>query len=145
MLLLRRRVSPNAPCDRSTYKCNVDNLDLDDGGLRRDINLEHSKAAQVALDAAKKKYFAGLGPDRIHLRVLAVRPDFQRRGVGAALCRRVLERAREQKRSVTLIASPMGRPLYSSLGFSYEGTVNIQTEGEEEKLSVAAMVFRYTD
>lgn len=126
-------------------KCSIDSFDLDDGGLRRDVNREHSKAAQVALDAVKKKYFGGLGPDRIHLRVLAVRPDFQRRGAGAALCRRVLERAREQKRSVTLIASPMGRSLYSSLGFSYEGTVIIQTEGEEEKLSVGAMVFRYAD
>lgn len=118
---------------------------LDNDGPRRDINLEHCKAAKVALDAAKKEYFSDLGPERIHLRVLAVRPDFQRRGAGAALCKRVLERAREQKRSVTLIASSMGRPLYNSLGFSYEGTVHIQTECEEEKLSVGAMLFRYRD
>lgn len=142
-MILRRQVGIHASCDGNEF--NIDTFDLDSDGPRRDINLEHIKAAKAAVDAAKQRYFADLGPERIHLRVLAVRPDFQRRGAGAALCKRVLERAREQERSVSLIASPMGRPLYSSVGFSYEGTVNIQTEGEEEKLSVGAMLFRYRD
>lgn len=142
-MVLRRQVGIQASCDCDEFI--IDTCVLDHDGPRRDINLEHIKAAEVAVDAAKKKYFANLGPERIHLRVLAVRPDFQRRGAGAALCKRVIERAREQKRSVTLIASPMGRPLYSSVGFSYEGTVTIQTEGEEEKLSVGAMLFRYRE
>lgn len=142
-MVLRRLVGTHASCDSDEF--NIDTFHIDNGGPRRDINLEHCKSAKVALDAAKKRYFTDLGPERIHLRVLAVRPDFQRRGAGAALCRRVIERAREQKRSVTLIASPMGRPLYSSVGFSYEGTVHIQTEGEEEKLSVGAMLFRYRE
>lgn len=95
---------------------------------------------QTALGAATQQYFEGLGPYRVHLRTLAVHPAFQRRGAGAALCRCVLGRAREQGRAVTLFASPLGRPLYTSLGFSYVGTVDVQVEGEEEKLSLGAMV-----
>jgi GNAT superfamily N-acetyltransferase len=53
--------------------------------------------------------------------MMIVRPDFRGRGIGAALMRMALRHAHDQDIGcVKLDATPAGRPLYESLGFTLE-------------------------
>lgn len=54
-----------------------------------------------------------------------------------------MEGARARKEPVTLFASPTGQKLYTHLGPDYLGTVPVQFEGEDEKLSIGAMIYPY--
>ncbi|MDR3637605.1 MAG: GNAT family N-acetyltransferase [Isosphaeraceae bacterium] len=56
--------------------------------------------------------------------LMLVDPDHRRRGVGRTLMSRALEWLDFRRiRSVRLDATPLGRPLYESLGFQAEGTL----------------------
>lgn len=111
---------------------------------RRDANFEHMNAFTTAIQSAKKTYFdSRYQSHHLHLRILATHPNFQRRGAGSALCRWGMEHARARKEPVTLFASPMGQKLYTRLEFDYLGTVPVQVEGEDEKLSIGAMIYPY--
>jgi len=53
---------------------------------------------------------------------VAVRPDVQRRGIGTAVTRAAVDWMREQgARTVLLLATPAGRPVYERLGFVVDG------------------------
>lgn len=54
-----------------------------------------------------------------------------------------MEKAQKLSQPVTLFASPMGRELYSFLGFESMGNISVQVKGEDEKLSIAVMVYRF--
>ncbi|KAK7703215.1 hypothetical protein SLS64_009191 [Diaporthe eres] len=113
---------------------------------RRDANIEHMNAFTTALQSAKESYFeCKYQSHHLHLRILATHPDFQRRGAASALCRWGIDYAGERKQPVTLFASPMGQKLYTHLGFDYLGTVPVQVEGEDEKLSIGAMIYSCPD
>ncbi|KAG6354228.1 hypothetical protein INS49_004832 [Diaporthe citri] len=122
------------------------NLRAEKPECRRDANIEHMNAFATALQSAKKSYSdSKYQSHHLHLRILATHPDFQRRGAASALCRWGVEYAGERKQPGTLFASPMGRKLYTYLGFKYLGTVPVQVEGEDEKLSIGAMMYSYPD
>ncbi len=91
--------------------------------------------------AARETYFSVYQFRQLHLRMLATLPEFQRKGAGTALCKWGIEQAKQDQVPVTLLSSPMGHSLYSSLGFADIATVTVQVEGEEEKLSIRAMVY----
>lgn len=111
---------------------------------RRDANLTRMDAFTAAIQSAKQSYFDSKHKSHhLHLRILATHPDYQRRGAGSALCRWGIEHAAAQKEPVTLFASPMGQKLYTYLGFEYLGTVPVQVEGEDEKLSIGAMMYSH--
>lgn len=99
-------------------------------------------AFTTATAAAKKSYFDDKYKTcHCHLRILATHPDFQRRGAASALCRWGMENARERGVPVTVLASPMGEKIYGHLGFQYLGSVPVQVEGEEGKLSIGCWVY----
>ena len=53
--------------------------------------------------------------------MMMVHADYRRRGIGAALMQRALDHARDRRVDVVkLDATPAGRPLYESLGFTAE-------------------------
>jgi len=54
---------------------------------------------------------------RYHTQSLTVSPDWQKRGVGAALMEEVLNRAKQEAVPVGLEASPAGEKLYRKIGF----------------------------
>ena len=56
-----------------------------------------------------------------------------------------MELAKEDNLPITLFCSPMAQKLYAHLGFKLLGTFPVQVDGEEEKVSVAAMVFQCQD
>jgi GNAT superfamily N-acetyltransferase len=57
------------------------------------------------------------GTKFIYLALLMTDPKFQRRGIGSALLKWGHERANRDKVNSALIASPVGHPLYQSLGW----------------------------
>ena len=113
------------------------------GEGRRDANFAHMKAFKQTLATAQKRWFDNVyGDKRLHLKILRTHPDYQKRGAGTQHCRWGMELARADGIPVTLFASPMGKRLYSHLGFLLLDTVTVQVEGEEEKLSIGVMVYK---
>ena len=74
------------------------------------------------------------------LTTLATHPDYERRGIGTALCCWDIQRAISSKlEAITLFSSPLGKPLYTKLKFMEVGTVRIQVEGEKEFIEFPGM------
>lgn len=95
--------------------------------------------------AAKTAHFdAPLGADsHLYLAILCVHPSHQRRGVGRAMVRYGIERARDGgMKAVSVYGSPMGRRLYASLGFERVGSFRVQVDGEGEFVDEVGMVLR---
>lgn len=49
---------------------------------------------------------------------------------------------RERLRDISVIASPMGHKLYLYLGFDEVGSFDIQAPGEDEKVTLVAMMYK---
>ncbi|KAK3486068.1 uncharacterized protein B0T23DRAFT_408131 [Neurospora hispaniola] len=110
------------------------------GSTRRDANQQHFNAFHNGQAKAYKKYFGDIGPEQLHLQILATLPDFQRRGHATTLCRWGMDVIRrESLKDISVMASPMGYHLYTRLGFDHLATVIIQVLGEDEKLTLQAM------
>lgn len=91
---------------------------------------------------SKKRYFDGVyGTDHIQLQVLATHPDYQRRGYATRLCKWGIDVARANDRYIIVFASPMGKSLYSHLGFRQVADVPVQADGEKEKVVLSAMMY----
>lgn len=113
------------------------------GKYRRDANHQHFNEFWKGQIRAYKKFFGGIGPEQMHLQILATLPEFQRRGHGSSLCRWAMELVRrELLKDMSVMASPMGHELYTWLGFEHVGTFYIQVPGEKEKLVLQAMMYR---
>lgn len=83
------------------------------------------------------------GEKQLYLGQLSTHPDYRRHGAGAALCRWGMEKAKADGMAVTLFASPMGKAVYSKLGFKDVGSFRTQVEGETEYLDTPGMVLEY--
>ena len=99
------------------------------------------EAFTTSLMKAKQTYFDEYGDSRIHLRILGTHPDYQRRGAATRHCQWSMTLAKERNMAVTLFSSPVGQQVYTHLGFKLLGTVIVQVEGEEEKVSIGAMLY----
>ncbi|QSB15694.1 GNAT family N-acetyltransferase [Natronosporangium hydrolyticum] len=82
------------------------------------------------------------GPDEAEFRTLAVAPTAQRRGVGEALVRACLRRAREQQRTAVVICSrdnaDAAHRLYTRLGFR-----RIPEQDWNPQPGIRLLAFRY--
>ncbi|CAH0037033.1 unnamed protein product [Clonostachys rhizophaga] len=107
---------------------------------RRDWNPRHVEAFPRAVRAASdEKFDSRYGEKQVHLQILGTHPDYQRRGAASTLLRYGIQQAREEKLPITLLASPMGQPLYATFGFEDRGKVFVQLDGEEDKVTLDAM------
>ncbi|KAL2022932.1 hypothetical protein VTK56DRAFT_4147 [Thermocarpiscus australiensis] len=90
--------------------------------LPASLDGEALRANFEVMEAEAKK---ALGPDghskMWYLMILAVDPDYQRRGIGKMLLQHGLDLAAQEGRDVFLIATAEGRNLYQSLGFRQIG------------------------
>ncbi|KAK3318156.1 hypothetical protein B0H66DRAFT_575138 [Apodospora peruviana] len=121
----------------------VTRVEENGGSTRRDANHEHFNAFWKGQMREYKKLFAPIGPEQIHLQILATLPDFQRRGHGSSLCKWAMELVRRQSlKDMSVMASPMGYELYTWLGFQRVEEFYIQVPGEDEKLTLQAMIYR---
>jgi predicted N-acetyltransferase YhbS len=79
-----------------------------------------------------------LGRGAVHemwyLKVLAVHPGYQRKGVGAALVDWGIKHARARGEKVYLEATPFGKGLYLKKGFKTVGELHVGVEGDEVRL-----------
>lgn len=113
------------------------------GSTRRDADHRHFNAFWQGQIKAYKRYFGPIGPDQMHLQILGTDPDYQRRGHASSLCRWGMEFIRAEKlKDISVMASPMGFELYMALGFDRVGTFYIQVPGEDERLTLEAMMYR---
>jgi ribosomal protein S18 acetylase RimI-like enzyme len=113
------------------------------GKTRKDANHEHFNEFWKGQIRAYKRFFGPIGPEQIHLQILATLPDFQRRGHGSSLCKWAMELVmRDALNDMSVMASPMGNELYTWLGFENVGTFHIQIPGESQRLVLHAMMYR---
>ncbi|CCT63719.1 uncharacterized protein FFUJ_05126 [Fusarium fujikuroi IMI 58289] len=92
------------------------------------------------LPAGLKKYFKRFGSEQIPLWEVVTHPDFRRRGAASMICEWGQKEADKDGKSLSLLATPMGKGLYLKLGYHVLGSVVVQVEGEEERVVFDAMV-----
>ena len=105
-----------------------------------DANLTRAFDFDQQFSAAKRKYLDDVYEKQVYLRALATHPDYDGRGFGAANCQWGMALA-EGVANVTLIATPVGFPLYKSLGFESIANVTIKKLDEEGLFWFEAMRF----
>jgi GNAT superfamily N-acetyltransferase len=130
-------------CTSGVHLTDVDaNLRPPHMAMRRDGNEQRIRAWADSMPKAKARLFDSAFRDRyFQLQILATHPDFQRQGAGSALCAWGLRESQLRGLAVAVFASPMGRLLYSHLGFTKVGCARISVPGETEHVEVAAMVY----
>jgi predicted acetyltransferase len=92
------------------------------------------------LPAGLKKYFKKFGSEQIPLWEVVTHPDFRRRGAASMICEWGQKEANKDGKSLSLLATPMGKGLYLKLGYHVLGSVVVQVEGEEQRVVVDAMI-----
>ncbi|KAK4093050.1 hypothetical protein Purlil1_2207 [Purpureocillium lilacinum] len=93
-----------------------------------------------AMSKGRAQRFLGHDPC-LYLRLLATRPDYQRRGYGKVLAAKAVEFARQQHLSVCLQSAARGYILFSGLGFSDLGPVTLPADAKSgEDLMLKAMM-----
>ena len=108
---------------------------------RRDADWERMQAFKDAMGDGKEAHFdRRYGNRQLQLLILGTHPNYRRQRAATQLCRWGLQLAQEHEVPITVLASPIGQKLYSHLGFRAVGAVIVQVEGEEERLSITAMI-----
>jgi hypothetical protein len=109
---------------------------------RRDGHAKRMRSWTQTTSSAKAQIFdRRYGRQQFQLQILATHPAFHRQGAATALCGWGLGTARREGMAVSVFASPMGRLLYSRLGFMTLANVTIGVEGEKEYIDLTAMVY----
>lgn len=108
---------------------------------RRDVDPEREKAYNAAVTKAEEKYHDVLyGEQQIRLKLLATHPDYQGHGVASNLVTFGMCLGRTHFKVLTVLAGPMGKTLYTKLGFYEHGVEEVHVEEEEDRVYVTAMV-----
>jgi len=107
---------------------------------RRDGNPIHiSEWFRTTAGAKKQDFDEVFGNAQIYLLLLATHPDYQRRGAASMLVQWGVDVAKKEDLEVTVMADPSAEGFYDHMGFEHVKVVDIQVEGEEEKVSVVVM------
>ncbi|MCJ1246219.1 hypothetical protein MMC30_003425 [Trapelia coarctata] len=107
---------------------------------RLDANPARVKAYISAIAEAENMYHnMPYGENQIRLKLLATHPDYQRQGAASKLLNWGMCLAVANFKYLTVLAGPMGKKLYTKTCFYEQGTVDVQIEGEEEKVTFSAM------
>ncbi|KAL8791916.1 MAG: hypothetical protein Q9195_005492 [Heterodermia aff. obscurata] len=111
------------------------------GADRRDVNPKRQAVFREAGSKGKQTLFDDVyGPNQIHLQILGTHPDYMRRGYGSALVYWGIAVAKANNLAVSLMASPMGIPLYTHLGFKHVKRIILRVPEETEEVYIDAMV-----
>jgi GNAT superfamily N-acetyltransferase len=95
-----------------------------------------------AITAAEKKYFGPeWGKKRLECVDFVTDARYQRRGAGTELMKCGFELATKHQVPITLTASPLGRYMYTRLGFQELGVVDCEVQGDEEKAWTYVMIW----
>jgi ribosomal protein S18 acetylase RimI-like enzyme len=93
----------------------------------------------------EEKFWSVYGQQLAHLQILGTHPDYQRMGAASALLRHGIRRGQDLGLPITLFASPMGKPLYTSFGFVDRGKVVVRVDGEDQSTDLNPMLLDITD
>jgi ribosomal protein S18 acetylase RimI-like enzyme len=97
---------------------------------------------QTLQNARQKLFDEQYKNSHFQLQILATHPEYQRCGAGTALCLDGIVMAERAGVNISVFASPMGKRLYKNLGFRRVATVLVRADGEEESISIEAMIYR---
>ncbi len=112
------------------------------GATRRDANLEPVAAFRKAVNDATAKYFGpSLKGNQVHLQILATHFDHLGHGYAMKLVKWGTSLGGTEALKVKLLASTMGFPIYTHLGFKNCGMVVVQMPDEVEKITMHAMEY----
>ncbi|KAL8905539.1 MAG: hypothetical protein Q9171_006635 [Xanthocarpia ochracea] len=110
------------------------------GQEREDANPEHVEAWNEAM-ACLRQYTDNNYKKRYHLRLLATTPGYQGQGIGALLCKHVMEQGKKDSMALTLFASFEAHLLHARLGFKYIFSTVVQVKGKDQQIPVMAMAY----
>lgn len=112
---------------------------------RRDGHPARIQAWNDTMAKAKKSLFDDYHRGRhFQLQILATLPKFQGRGAGSLLCRWGIKVAESKGMPISVFASPMGRKLYSKLGFGKVRDVVVQVDADDLRVVLTAMSYEPT-
>ncbi|KAK3933868.1 hypothetical protein QBC46DRAFT_274929 [Diplogelasinospora grovesii] len=112
------------------------------GNKRRDAHHARCKAFREQQIRASKKFFE---QPVLHLQILGTLREHRRQGHGKSLCKWGMNLVREEGlEGMSVMASPMGRELYTSLHFRRVGNIHIQV-GDENGVHLEAMMYRVVE
>ena len=113
---------------------------------RRDVNADHFRQFSITMAAGFARFFGSHGNAQVHLWLLATHPDFRRRGAATRLCQWGLDQAALRGPvCTTVLASQMGKALYTELGFSLDGSFIVRVDDEPEELCIWALTHAEED
>lgn len=93
----------------------------------------------LVMDDVQKQYWESMYPDNFHLELLCTHPDYRRRGAGTMLTSWGLKAADLEGADAGVESSPMGFPLYQSLGFTLLEERIVKVDGDDADLAVRVM------
>jgi len=109
---------------------------------RRDASpARMAEYTKQSMRARKELFTSRYGERQLALRQMATLPEYWRRGAATALAKWGMEKARKAGVAIPMFASPMGKLLYTSLGFAQVGSFKVQVDGEEEFCIVHALTW----
>ncbi|KAF8545283.1 hypothetical protein BDD12DRAFT_1391 [Trichophaea hybrida] len=118
----------------------VENWFISKNYTRRDVNPEHLAQFQKVMNEVHKQHWEKKYPENFRLDLLCTHPDWREHGAGTMLTKWGIHNALQESVAVGVESSPMGFPLYESLGFCLIETKEVQVDGEDEILLVRVMV-----
>lgn len=107
---------------------------------RRDVDPVRLKAFIAAEAETRKKYFTSRCPELWYMQLLVTHRDFRRHGAASALVQWGAAQADAEHVWCGTESSPMGKPVYESVGFHEIGRMVIQANLEDAKLDFPVML-----
>jgi GNAT superfamily N-acetyltransferase len=95
--------------------------------------------SRVTAGAKQRLFNRHYGANYIQLQILGTLPQWQRKGAATALCSWGLQLAAILRFHVTVLASPMGKQLYTKLGFRKLAAVNVCAGQGDSGVTLTAM------
>ncbi|OAL21879.1 hypothetical protein AYO20_11308 [Fonsecaea nubica] len=105
----------------------------------RDADMLRVEAFKQVMDEVYDTYWRKAFPDNWHLELLFTHPDHRKQGAATKIVQWGLTRAEEEGVDLGLESSPMGFPLYQSLGFVLIEKRTVRVDGDKAELGVLVM------
>lgn len=107
---------------------------------RRDADFDRLKAFEEAEAETRHRYFTSEHPELWYMQLLVTHRDFRQHGAASAIVKWGAARADEEGVWSGTESSPMGEPVYKSVGMYEVGRMVIKVEGDDAKLDFPVLL-----